>query len=196
MTEPAAGAAVAERPRRTGAAAAGRGGGAAAAASKRSPAVPSAATPRQKAMTAKRDAMVRKQVVNALSLQDIVDYETYIQGLVKTMESDKAQLERSLKMAEAKIRLARDPRRAHALNNEFEKMRRRGQVFNEDVIAITSEVERFHASAAFEQARDHVRENFDRVGDGWVKKTDRFGPDDEVDFELLLQQMKAEEPRR
>ena len=53
-----------------------------------------------------------------------------------------------------------------------------------------------HASDAFGQARDHVRENFDRVGDSWVKKTDRFGADDEVDFEALLEQMKAEERSR
>jgi hypothetical protein len=200
---------AAKHPARVGAAAAGRGGGGVGGggepAFERAPPVQGqlrpdqpadSATPRQKVLIAKRDAMALKQVANALSLQDIVDYETYIQGLVKTMEGAKPQLERSFKMAEAKIRMARDPQRQRALTDEFEKVRRRGQIFNEDVVAINAEAARFHASDAFGQARDHVRENFDRVGDSWVKKTDRFGADDEVDFEALLEQMKAEERSR
>eukprot|EP01051_Picozoa_sp_SAG22_P005958 SAG22_NODE_372_length_11551_cov_20.656741_12_plen_372_part_00 len=194
----AAGAAAAKGPGRSAAAAAaaaveeaafgpadGGGGAAEAVQGQRRPEqTAESTTPRQKAMLAKRDAMTAKQTANTLSMQDIVDYETYIQGLVKvTMEGEKQQLERSFKMAEAKLRMARDSRRQRALNDEFEKVRRRGMIFNEDVLAINvsskalsfccastvflsktvpfhvvplsqAEVERFHASAAFEQARE------------------------------------------
>ena len=87
--------------------------------------VPESATPRHKALLTRRAALAAKELKGTLSLQDVADYETYVQELVKGMESETVQLSRSFKLVEAKVKMARDPRRADALNDEFEKLRLR-----------------------------------------------------------------------
>ena len=45
------------------------------------------------------------------ALQDVADYEIFVQRLVKSMEADKQVITRKYRMAEAKLKISRDPKR-------------------------------------------------------------------------------------
>ena len=140
-------------------------------------------------LQAKRDEMEQKEKLDKLSLQDVADYEIFVQGLVTTMESDKMQIARKYRMAEAKLKLARDPKRVQMLSDEIDSLKRREKRFNEDVAIINQEVDQFHSSPAFKMARAHVLENFVEQGGTWVNK--KTLEEDVVDFEALLKEMKT-----
>ena len=149
-------------------------------------------TNRQKELFARRDQLGLLERVNALSLYHIGEYEVLIQKIVRRMTADKDQIWRRYRLAEAKLKLARDARRQQQINDELAMLKRRERVYNLDVAAVNKEMNRFHKTAAFSLARKQVSENYQRRGGTLVAKTNLYSKKDEVDFDQLLAQMKKE----
>jgi hypothetical protein len=145
---------------------------------------------RQKQIQLRRDAMDLKEKARTLSLQDVADYEVFVQTLVRTMEEDKVHIQRKYKMAEAKMKMGKDTKRVKSLAEEIDSLKRREKRYNTDVAFVNVEVERFHASPAFKLARGHVLDNFVELNGSWVNKKDIEEAQAPVDFESLLNEMK------
>jgi hypothetical protein len=145
---------------------------------------------RQKQVQLRRDVMDLKEKANTLSLQDVADYEVFVQTLMRTMEEDKVQIQRKYRMAEAKMKIGKDTKRVKLLAEEIDSLKRRETRYNFDVAFVNEEVERFHSSPAFNLAREHVLENFTESNGMWVNKKELEEAQAPVDFESLLNEMK------
>ena len=110
---------------------------------------------RQREIRAKRETMDAKEDDHSLTLQDVADYEVFVQGMIDAMEGEKQQLQRKYRMAEAKLKHTRDSRRIRVLGEEIDNLKRREQRFNGDVAYVNEEVERFHNSPAFKVGSQH-----------------------------------------
>jgi hypothetical protein len=104
---------------------------------------------RQKQVRARQLQMDQKEREKVLSLQDVADYEVFVQSMVKSMELESQQIQRKYRLTEAKLKHTKDTRRMQLLSDEIGGLKRREKRFNTDVTFINSEVDRFHNSPAF-----------------------------------------------
>eukprot|EP00039_Didymoeca_costata_P009196 m.121412 g.121412 ORF g.121412 m.121412 type:complete len:876 (+) comp14395_c0_seq1:134-2761(+) len=142
---------------------------------------------RRNALKIRKEEFITREKQGTLTTKNVLDFEEFLQTMVKTMETEKEKIRRKYRFAEAKLKLAQNAKRTQVCAEEIATLKRREKRFNEEVTMVNAEIDWFHASTAFKttrsQATAETEYNEDMQG---------YSSGENVDFETLLQEMKAE----
>jgi len=150
----------------------------------------------QRGLRERRIKLIEKDRGGNLSLLDIREHGEFLCALQKKLSSRGEALQSRAKVVSAMLVRCRVRKRIEQLASDMDNLHHSELCYNEDVSAFNSEREWFFTSKSFKAALEHVEENFVRYGpaDSHVYLDKRELEEDcELDFDTLLQQMKAED---